>query len=45
MVLAILRAWQAERDAGETFWSWSARRSDAELLAMTEAPAAVLEPV
>jgi ferredoxin-nitrite reductase len=44
MVLAILRAWQAEREAGETFWSWSARRSDAELLALTEAPVGVLEP-
>jgi hypothetical protein len=44
MVLAILRAWQSERDAGETFWSWSARRSDAELLALTEASVGVLEP-
>jgi ferredoxin-nitrite reductase len=44
MVLAVLRAWQAERDAGETFWSWSARRSDAELLALTEMPVGVLEP-
>jgi ferredoxin-nitrite reductase len=43
MVLGILRAWLAERQDAESFWAWSARRSDADLLALTEA-ASVLEP-
>jgi len=43
MVLGILRAWLADRQDTESFWAWSARQSDAELLALTEA-AAVLEP-
>jgi ferredoxin-nitrite reductase len=37
MVLTLLSAWMTQREVGESFQSWSAQQSDAQLLTMTAA--------